>query len=99
MEIGAAEEVGRSYANGSEGLDYMGRTGEAIKLAEEGIAAFPRWGLQDFVLYMTFSIAGWKFRLGRFAEAERLCDEAARPAVIPQPRRDTTRSAAWPQPA
>jgi class 3 adenylate cyclase/tetratricopeptide (TPR) repeat protein len=76
FELGAVEEIGRSYANGSEALDYAGRTEDAIALAEEGIAAAPRWGLHDFVVYLTSSVAGWQVRLGRFEEAVRLCEDA-----------------------
>jgi class 3 adenylate cyclase/tetratricopeptide (TPR) repeat protein len=76
FELGAVEEIGRSYANGSEALELAGHVEEAIALAEEGIAAAPRWGLHDFVVYLTSSIAGWQLRLGRFEEAERLCADA-----------------------
>jgi class 3 adenylate cyclase/tetratricopeptide (TPR) repeat protein len=75
FELGAVEEIGRSYANGSEALDYAGRTEDAIGLAEEGIAAAPRWGLHDFVMYLTSSVAGWLVRLGRLEEAGRLCED------------------------
>jgi tetratricopeptide (TPR) repeat protein len=70
------EEIGRSYANGSEGLEYAGRVEEAIALAEEGIAAAPHWGLHDFVVYLTSSLASWKLRRGEFDEVVRLCEEA-----------------------
>jgi class 3 adenylate cyclase/tetratricopeptide (TPR) repeat protein len=75
FELGAIEEIGRSYANGSEALDYVGWTEDAIALAQEGIAAAPRWGLHDFVLYLSASVAGWQLRLGRHEEARRLCEE------------------------
>ncbi len=76
-ELGAVEEIGRSYANGSEGLDAQGRTREAIALAEEGIADAPRWGLHDFVQYLGSNIAVWKFRSGEWGDVERLVDESA----------------------
>ena len=90
FELGAVEEIGRSYANGSEALEFVGRTEEAIALAEEGIAAAPRWGLHDFVVYLTSSVAGWQLRLGRFEEAERLCADASpRGHTAAAPRRLT----------
>jgi class 3 adenylate cyclase/tetratricopeptide (TPR) repeat protein len=90
FELGAVEEIGRSYANGSEAFDYVGRTEDAIALAEEGIEAAPHWGLHDFVVYLTSSIAGWQLRLGRFAEAERLCaDTTPRGHTAAAPRRLT----------
>jgi len=87
-EIGAVEEIGRAYANGSENLDAEGRVREAIAFAEEGIADAPRWGLQDFVQYLSSSIAVWKFRLGEWAEVDRLIAEisevGSRAAVAPR---------------
>jgi DNA-binding CsgD family transcriptional regulator/tetratricopeptide (TPR) repeat protein len=70
-EIGAVEEIGRAYANGSENLDAEGRVREAIAFAEAGIADAPRWGLQDFVQYLSSSIAVWKFRLGEWEDVDR----------------------------
>ncbi len=71
-DIGAVEEIGRSYANGSENLEAEGRVRDAIAFAEEGIADAPRWGLQDFVQYLSSSIATWKFRLGEWQDVDRL---------------------------
>jgi class 3 adenylate cyclase/tetratricopeptide (TPR) repeat protein len=73
--VDAIEEIGRSYANGSEALEYDGRVEEAIALAQEGIAAAPRWGMRDYIVYLNFNVAGWQLRLGRLAEAERICNE------------------------
>lgn len=75
IDTGAVEEDWRSYANGSEALEYSGRVEEAIALAREGIAAAPRWGMRDFVVYLSFNMAGWLLRLGRFDEVERICAE------------------------
>lgn len=75
-ELGAVEEIGRSYANGSEALEARGRIRDAIAFAEEGIAVAPRWGLQDFVMYLSSSIAVWKFRLGEWEAVDRLIAEA-----------------------
>jgi DNA-binding CsgD family transcriptional regulator/tetratricopeptide (TPR) repeat protein len=73
VELGAVEELGRSYANGTEALDGEGRTEEAIALAEEGIAAAERWGMIDTVEYLRSSIAEWKFRLGDWEAVEQIC--------------------------
>jgi DNA-binding CsgD family transcriptional regulator len=87
-EIGAVEEIGRAYANGSENLDAEGRVREAIAFAEEGIADAPRWGIQDFVQYLSSSIAVWKFRLGEWEDVDRLIAEisnlGSRAAVAPR---------------
>ncbi|HEY4279264.1 MAG TPA: LuxR C-terminal-related transcriptional regulator, partial [Conexibacter sp.] len=74
-DLGAVEEIGRSYANGSEALELSGRLDDAITLAQEGIALAPRWGMYDFIFYLTYSIAGWQLRLGRIAEADALIGE------------------------
>ncbi len=76
-ELGAVEEIGRSYANGSENLEAEGRVRDAIAFAEEGIADAPRWGLQDFVQYLSSSVAVWKFRLGEWQEVDRLIAETS----------------------
>jgi DNA-binding CsgD family transcriptional regulator len=76
-EIGAVEEIGRSYANGSENLEAEGRIRDAIAFAQEGIADAPRWGLEDFVQYLSSSIAVWRFRLGEWEEADRLIAETS----------------------
>ncbi|MCW2954437.1 MAG: transcriptional regulator, LuxR family, partial [Conexibacter sp.] len=75
VELGAVEEIGRSYANGSEALEATGRIDDAIALAEDGIALAPRWGMYDFIFYLTYSIAGWQLRRGRIEEAERRVGE------------------------
>jgi DNA-binding CsgD family transcriptional regulator len=72
-ELGSVEELGRSYANGTEALDGDGRTGEAVALAEEGIAAAERWGMTDTVQYLRSSVAEWKYRLGDWDAVERIC--------------------------
>jgi DNA-binding CsgD family transcriptional regulator len=74
-DLGAVEEIGRSYANGSENLEAEGRVRDAIAFAEEGIADAPKWGLQDFVQYLSSSIATWKFRLGEWQDVDRLLAE------------------------
>jgi DNA-binding NarL/FixJ family response regulator len=76
-EIGAVEEIGRSYANGSEVLEAEGRVRDAIAFAEEGIADASRWGAYDFVMYLSASIATWKFRLGEWEDVDQLIAETA----------------------
>ncbi|ADB48839.1 helix-turn-helix transcriptional regulator [Conexibacter woesei] len=72
VELGAVEEIGRSYANASEGLEQAGRLQDAITLAQDGIALAPRWGMYDFIFYLRYAIAGWLLRLGRIEQAEQL---------------------------
>jgi DNA-binding NarL/FixJ family response regulator len=76
-EIGAVEEIGRSYVNGSEGYEYLGRTEDAIRLAQEGIDSSSHWGMTDFAVYLSASVALWKLRLGDPEAAARLWADAA----------------------
>jgi tetratricopeptide (TPR) repeat protein len=75
-EIGAVEEIGRSYVNGSEGYEYLGRTEEAIRLAQEGIDIASHWGITDFAVYLSVSVASWKLRLGDADAAAELWADA-----------------------
>ncbi|MGZ4180186.1 MAG: helix-turn-helix transcriptional regulator [Solirubrobacteraceae bacterium] len=86
-ELGAVEEIGRSYVNGSEGYEYLGRTEDAIRLAQEGIDTASHWGITDFAVYLSASVASWKLRLGDPDTAARLWADAA-------PRGGTV-AAAW----
>jgi DNA-binding CsgD family transcriptional regulator/tetratricopeptide (TPR) repeat protein len=75
-ELGAVEEIGRSYVNGSEGYEYLGRTEDAIRLAQEGIDISSHWGITDFAVYLSASVATWKLRLGDPDAAARLWADA-----------------------
>ena len=86
-EIGAVDEIGRSYVNGSEALEFAGRIDEAVLLAQEGVDLAPRWGMADYAVYLTQSVAGWNLRLGEF-------DEVARRWAEAEPRGGTV-AAAW----
>jgi DNA-binding CsgD family transcriptional regulator len=76
-EVGAVEEIGRSYVNGSEGYEYLGRTEDAIRLAQEGIDIASHWGITDFAVYLSASVAAWSLRLGDVDTAARLWADAA----------------------
>src|SRR6202012_21614 len=70
-EGGAVEEIGRSSVNGSEGYECLARPEDAIRLAQEGIDISSHWGITDFAVYLSVSVAGWKLRLGEPAAAAR----------------------------
>ena len=62
--------------NGSEGYEYLGRTEDAIRLAQEGIDISSHWGITDFAVYLSVSVAAWKLRLGDTEAAARLWADA-----------------------
>ncbi|MDW5598346.1 AAA family ATPase, partial [Conexibacter stalactiti] len=78
VAAGSLEEIGRSYANGSEALEATGRIDAAVALAHEGIDLAQRWGMGDFRFYLTCSVAGWQLRRGELDEVERLVGEETR---------------------
>jgi tetratricopeptide (TPR) repeat protein len=71
-----ADEMQRSFTNGSDALDEAGQVAESIALAREGIesareiGAERQWG--DF---LRGEVAGRLMQIGRWAEAEELLDE------------------------
>src|SRR5205807_10273505 len=71
-----ADEMQRSYTNGSNALDEAGHIEESIAMAQEGIesareiGAERQWG--DF---LRGEVAGRLMQIGRWCEAEELLDE------------------------
>jgi DNA-binding CsgD family transcriptional regulator/tetratricopeptide (TPR) repeat protein len=87
IELGNVEEIGRSYVNGSEAYEFVGRTEDAIRLAQEGIDLAAEWGMADYAVYLTGSVALWSLRLGDPDPATRMWADA-------EPRGGTV-AAAW----
>jgi DNA-binding CsgD family transcriptional regulator len=75
-ELGLAEELGRSYVNGSDALDHAGRIGESIALAVEGLDECQALGLDRwFGDCLRAEIAGRLLRTGDWDGAAQLLDE------------------------
>ncbi|MGZ4180753.1 MAG: helix-turn-helix transcriptional regulator [Solirubrobacteraceae bacterium] len=73
--LGLAEEIGRSYINGSDALDHAGRVEQSIALAREGIEACRELGIdRRFGDCLRCEIAGRLLRDGRWAEAAQLVE-------------------------
>jgi tetratricopeptide (TPR) repeat protein len=71
--LGLAEEIGRSYVNGSDALDHAGRVEESIALAWEGIESCRALGIdRRFGDGLRCEIAGRLLRDGSWPEAARL---------------------------
>ena len=72
-----AETALRGYVNYSDVLELAGRHDEAVEAAETGIAVAARVALtRTFGAYLTGNLVESLFRLGRWADAERLATEA-----------------------
>ncbi|MGZ4306125.1 MAG: ATP-binding protein [Solirubrobacteraceae bacterium] len=73
--LGLADEIGRSYINGSDALDHAGRVQQSIALAREGIEACRELGVdRRFGDCLRCEIAGRLLRDGRWAEAAQLVE-------------------------
>ena len=68
--MGLVEEIGRSYVNGSDALDQIGRIEEAVLLAQEGIEHVARLGAdRGFGDFLRGEIASRLLRLARWEDA------------------------------
>jgi DNA-binding CsgD family transcriptional regulator len=75
-ELDLAEEIGRSYVNGSDALDQAGRVDESIAFAQEGVDAARDLGSdRSYGDFLRAEIVGRLFRAGRWDEAETLLSE------------------------
>lgn len=75
-ELGLAEEIGRSYVNGSDALDQAGRVRDSIALANEGITVCARFGADAlFGDFLRGEITGRLLRAGDWEDAEALLQD------------------------
>jgi class 3 adenylate cyclase/tetratricopeptide (TPR) repeat protein len=71
--LGAAEEVGRSYVNGSDALDQGGRVAESIALAQEGVELARTLGIdRAFGDFLRADMLGRLIRTGSWVDADKL---------------------------
>ncbi len=76
IDMSLAEEIGRSYVNGSDALDQIGRIEDSIALAQEGIERVRRLGAdRGFGDFLRGEIAARLLRLARWDEAHALLAE------------------------
>jgi ATP/maltotriose-dependent transcriptional regulator MalT len=74
--LGLAEELSRSYVNGSDALDEAGRIEESIAMAREGIEAARELGFdRQWGDLLRGEVAGRLLQLERWNEAEQLLEE------------------------
>jgi DNA-binding CsgD family transcriptional regulator/tetratricopeptide (TPR) repeat protein len=75
-ELGLVEEIGRTYVNGSDALDQIGRIEESITFAREGIERVRELGAdRGFGDFLRGEIAARLLRLARWEEADELLAE------------------------
>jgi DNA-binding CsgD family transcriptional regulator len=75
-EMSLVEEIGRSYVNGSDVLDQLGRIEESIGLAREGVERMRELGAdRGFGDFLRGEIAARLLRLARWEEAGELLAE------------------------
>jgi DNA-binding CsgD family transcriptional regulator len=75
-ELRLAEEIGRSYVNGSDALDQAGRIPESIELALEGVEVGARMGADALVGgFLRGELVGRLLRTGRWSEADAMLAE------------------------
>ena len=76
IDMSLAEEIGRSYVNGSDALDQVGRIEESIAFAQEGIERVRQLGAdRGFGDFLRGEIAARLLRLARWDEARGLLAE------------------------
>ena len=76
IDMSLAEEIGRSYVNGSDALDQVGRIEESIAFAREGIERVRQLGAdRGFGDFLRGEIAARLLRLARWDEAHALLAE------------------------
>jgi DNA-binding CsgD family transcriptional regulator/tetratricopeptide (TPR) repeat protein len=75
-DMSLVEEIGRSYVNGSDVLDQVGRIEESIALAREGIGRVRELGAdRGFGDFLRGEVAARLLRLARWDEADELLAE------------------------
>ena len=76
-ELDISDTALRGYINHSDVLEFAGRHAEAVQAAEKGIELAARAGLgRTYGTYLTGNLVESLLRLGRWAEADRIAQDA-----------------------
>ncbi|WP_369696798.1 AAA family ATPase [Streptomyces sp. XD-27] len=81
VERGDITVLGRAYTNLTSILEALGRSAEALEVAEAGIQVLGRFGMPDAQAWVRGNQAEALLSLGRWAEAEAAAADARRLAV------------------
>ncbi|MEU7165114.1 hypothetical protein AB0A70_10780 [Streptomyces morookaense] len=86
VELGEVHVLGRCYINLASALEGVGRSAEAVTVADEGVEVLHRFGLRDSTAWVHGNKACSLYSLGRWPEAEEAACEALRLAQTRMPR-------------
>ncbi|MER7788963.1 AAA family ATPase [Streptomyces sp. NPDC097640] len=81
IEMGDVSIVGRCFINLVSGLEGLGRSAEAVEVAEKGVRILDRFGLPDSLAWVFGNMAESLLSLGRWAEAEEAAATTRRMAI------------------
>ncbi|WP_435858445.1 helix-turn-helix transcriptional regulator [Streptomyces milbemycinicus] len=81
IEMGDVSIVGRCFVNLTSGLEGLGRSAEAVEVAEKGVRILDRFGLPDSLAWVFGNMAESLLSLGRWAEAEEAAVTTRRLAI------------------
>ncbi|MFE9257247.1 AAA family ATPase [Streptomyces sp. NPDC006879] len=86
VELDCAMLAGRAYINHSHVLESLGRSREAVELAEQGIALVRTYRLLDSEAWVTGNLSESLFSLGRWEDSEASARATLRAARSAKPR-------------
>ncbi|MFD5103906.1 helix-turn-helix transcriptional regulator [Streptomyces cinereoruber] len=84
--LGQFTETARAHINISSALEFLGRSTEAVEVAEAGIRLARRYGLVDSVGWAEANRAESLFSLGRWDEVREAAERLLRSATSTKPR-------------
>ncbi|WP_406062470.1 AAA family ATPase [Streptomyces sp. NBC_01077] len=84
--LGQFTETARAHINISSALESLGRSGEAVELADTGIRVARTYGLVDSVGWVEANRAESLFSLGRWEETREIAERVLRSATSSKPR-------------
>ncbi|MCX5385847.1 helix-turn-helix transcriptional regulator [Streptomyces sp. NBC_00083] len=86
LELGLVGEATRGHVNLCSGLEAVGRSADAVRVADEGVGLAQQYGLLDNEAWVQANRAESLFTLGRWAEAADSAERVQRTAVSTKPR-------------
>ncbi|WP_167156690.1 helix-turn-helix transcriptional regulator [Streptomyces sp. MBT27] len=85
LELGLVGEAARGHVNLCSGLEAVGRSTEAVRVADDGVRLARKYGLLDNEAWVQANRAESLLNLGRWEEAADAAERVQRTAVSPRP--------------
>ena len=85
LDLGLVTEAGRGHVNLASSLESVGRSADAVRIAEEGVELAQKYGLLDNEAWVQANRAESLFNLGRWVEALDCMERVERTAVSTKP--------------